>query len=165
MRSRIAYLNAERKGMSLTSLPEGVGFGWMVLTDNSDLREIISEELKKDDEMLKRMSEIRSKIESFWESYLLDKYKPKQRKIIEKYKPNLMLGVPTMFINLLNYPGSENVDFSSLKYANVGAGSLPAEIFKVWKEKTGFEMGEGYGLSETSPTVTKLSTLGKKEIW
>ncbi|MGB5909887.1 MAG: AMP-binding protein [Promethearchaeia archaeon] len=88
---------------------------------------------------------------------------PKILEIIEKYKPNLMLGVPTMFINLLNYPGSENVDFSSLKYANVGAGSLPAEIFKAWKEKTGFEMGEGYGLSETSPTVTNSPPWARKK--
>ena len=88
---------------------------------------------------------------------------PKILEIIEKYKANLMLGVPTMFINLLNYPGSENVDFSSLKYANVGAGSLPAEIFKAWKKKTGFEMGEGYGLSETSPTVTNSPPWARKK--
>jgi len=88
---------------------------------------------------------------------------PKILEIIEKYKANLMLGVPTMFINLLNYPGSENVDFSSLKYANVGAGSLPVEIFKAWKEKTGFEMGEGYGLSETSPTVTNSPPWARKK--
>jgi len=88
---------------------------------------------------------------------------PKILEIIEKYKANLMLGVPTMFINLLNYPESENVDFSSLKYANVGAGSLPAEIFKAWKEKTGFEMGEGYGLSETSPTVTNSPPWARKK--
>lgn len=83
--------------------------------------------------------------------------------ILEMNKPNLMLGVPTMFINLLNYPESKNVDFSSLKYANVGAGSLPTEIFKSWKEKTGFEMGEGYGLSETSPTVTNSPPWAKKK--
>ncbi|MFX0178845.1 MAG: long-chain fatty acid--CoA ligase [Candidatus Hodarchaeota archaeon] len=88
---------------------------------------------------------------------------PKILEIIEKYKANLMLGVPTMFINLLNYPESKNVDFSSLKYANVGAGSLPAEIFKAWKEKTGFEMGEGYGLSETSPTVTNSPPWARKK--
>lgn len=83
--------------------------------------------------------------------------------IIEKKKPNLMLGVPTMFISLLNYPQSKNVDFSSLKYANVGAGSLPTEVFKAWKDKTGFEMGEGYGLSETSPTVTNSPPWARKK--
>lgn len=88
---------------------------------------------------------------------------PKILEIIEKDKPNLMLGVPTMFINLLNYPESKDIDFSSLKYANVGAGSLPEEIFKKWKEKTGFEMGEGYGLSETSPTVTNSPPWAKKK--
>lgn len=88
---------------------------------------------------------------------------PKILEIIEMNKPNLILGVPTMFINLLNYPESKNVDFSSLKYANVGAGSLPTEIFKSWKEKTGFEMGEGYGLSETSPTVTNSPPWARKK--
>ncbi|MFX0147999.1 MAG: AMP-binding protein [Candidatus Hodarchaeota archaeon] len=88
---------------------------------------------------------------------------PKILDIIENHHPNLMLGVPTMFINLLNYPRSKEVDFSSLKYANVGAGSLPTEVFKAWKEKTGFEMGEGYGLSETSPTVTNSPPWARKK--
>ncbi|MFX0178117.1 MAG: long-chain fatty acid--CoA ligase [Candidatus Hodarchaeota archaeon] len=88
---------------------------------------------------------------------------PKILEIIEKHRPNLMLGVPTMFINLLNYPQSKDVDFSCLKYANVGAGALPIETFKAWKKKTGFPMGEGYGLSETSPTVTNSPPWARKK--
>jgi long-chain acyl-CoA synthetase len=89
---------------------------------------------------------------------------PKILEIIKEYKPNLMLGVPTMFINLLNYPQSKDVDLSCLKYANVGAGALPIELFKAWEEKTGFAMGEGYGLSETSPTVTNSPPWARKKL-
>jgi long-chain acyl-CoA synthetase len=89
---------------------------------------------------------------------------PKILEIIKEYRPNLMLGVPTMFINLLNHPHSKDVDFSSLKYANVGAGALPIEMFKEWEEKTGFAMGEGYGLSETSPTVTNSPPWARKKL-
>jgi len=88
---------------------------------------------------------------------------PKILEVIQKHKPNLMLGVPTMFINLLNHPQSKNIDFTCLKYANVGAGALPNELFKAWQEKTGFAMGEGYGLSETSPTVTNSPPWARKK--
>jgi len=88
---------------------------------------------------------------------------PKILEIIKEHRPNLMLGVPTMFINLLNYPQSKEVDFSCLKYANVGAGALPTELFKAWEEKTGFALGEGYGLSETSPTVTNSPPWARKK--
>ncbi len=73
---------------------------------------------------------------------------------MEKHKPNTMLGVPTMFLNLLNSPLAKDVDFSCLKYVNVGASAMPIEAAKEWKRRSGFAMGEGYGLSETSPGVT-----------
>jgi len=83
--------------------------------------------------------------------------------ILTKYKPNTMLGVTTMFINLLNAPQSKDVDLSSLKYANVGAGALPVELAKAWENRTKFKMGEGYGLSEASPVVTNAPPWAKKK--
>jgi len=50
--------------------------------------------------------------------------------IMEKHKPNTMLGVPTMFLNLLNSPLAKDVDFSCLKYVNVGASAMPIEAAK-----------------------------------
>ncbi|MFX0010751.1 MAG: AMP-binding protein [Candidatus Hermodarchaeota archaeon] len=84
--------------------------------------------------------------------------------VIKKYRPNLVLGVPTMFINMLNSPYFEGLDISCLKYANVGAGALPAEIAKEWEKRTGFPMGEGYGLSETSTDVTTAPPWSKQKI-
>ena len=70
--------------------------------------------------------------------------------IIKEGRPNMMLGVPTMFVNILNSPHMKDVDMSCLKFANCGAGALPDELAAEWERRTGFRMAEGYGLSETS---------------
>jgi len=70
--------------------------------------------------------------------------------VIREGRPNMMLGVPTMFVNILNSPHMKDVDMSSLKFANCGAGALPDELALEWERRTGFRMAEGYGLSETS---------------
>jgi len=84
--------------------------------------------------------------------------------IIRDYRPNLVLGVPTMFINMLNSPHLNDIDISCLKYANVGAGALPIEVAKEWEERTGFQMAEGYGLSETSTGATSMPPWSKKKL-
>jgi len=79
-----------KKGVSLTRLPEAVALDWIILTNNSDLRKIISDELKKDLQTQMQLMKISSKIEDFWKAYLLDREKPKQRKIIENYRNYLL---------------------------------------------------------------------------
>ncbi|TET02362.1 MAG: long-chain fatty acid--CoA ligase [Promethearchaeota archaeon] len=70
--------------------------------------------------------------------------------VIREGRPNMILGVPTMFVNILNSPHMKDVDMSCLKFANCGAGALPDELALEWERRTGFRMAEGYGLSETS---------------
>jgi len=70
--------------------------------------------------------------------------------VITNGRPNMMLGVPTMFVNILNSPHMKDVDMSCLKFANCGAGALPDELAAEWKRRTGYRLAEGYGLSETS---------------
>ena len=70
--------------------------------------------------------------------------------VIREGRPNMILGVPTMFVNILNSPHMKDVDMSPLKFANCGAGALPDELALEWERRTGFRMAEGYGLSETS---------------
>ncbi len=73
--------------------------------------------------------------------------------ILRKYKPNSLFGVPTMYINLLNSSFNENVDMSCLKSTHVGATPMPIEAAKEWEKRSGFALGEGYGLTEASPGV------------
>jgi long-chain acyl-CoA synthetase len=68
-----------------------------------------------------------------------------------------------MFINILGSPLSKGVDFSNLKYCNVGASPMPIEIAKEWEQRTGFPLGEGYGLSESTVCVTNSPPWAKKK--
>jgi len=84
--------------------------------------------------------------------------------IMKKYKPNSLFGVPTMYINLLNSSLDRDVDISCLKSTHVGAASMPIEAAKEWAKRTGFALGEGYGLSEASPAVVNSPPWSKKKL-
>ncbi len=68
-------------------------------------------------------------------------------------------GVPTMYWQLLNFPEADQFDIeriaSTLRMADCGAAAMPVEVMRQFEEKFGIKILEGYGLSETSPTVTK----------
>ena len=67
---------------------------------------------------------------------------------IEKYRVNLMAGVPTMYVFMLLYPEPRKYDLSSMKYWVSGAAPLALETWKKFREVYGFEIIEGWGLTE-----------------
>lgn len=71
--------------------------------------------------------------------------------IIERYKPNLFMGVPAMYgaITLRQ----QHPDMSSIKACMSGSAPLPPAIQKNFEYLTGGKLAEGYGLSEASPIV------------
>ena len=75
-------------------------------------------------------------------------------KLIDKTKPTVMPGVPTMFTAILNHPRLKSFDLSSLKYCLSGGAPLPVELKQRFEKLTGCKMVEGYGLTEASPSVT-----------
>jgi long-chain acyl-CoA synthetase len=75
-------------------------------------------------------------------------------KLIDKTKPTVMPGVPTMFIAMLNHPKLKTFDLSSLKYCVSGGAPLPVDVKERFEKTTGCKVVEGYGLSEASPSVT-----------
>lgn len=84
-------------------------------------------------------------------------------RLIARKHPNAMAGVPTLYNALLNTPGAENFDLSSLEICISGGAPLPREVAKAFKAKTGAALLEGYGLSETSPvTCINPPSLGSK---
>jgi len=70
---------------------------------------------------------------------------------IEYYRVTNYVGVPVMFQMLINSPEFIEWDLSSLEEANCGSAALAPELNKRWEEVLGFNVGQGYGLTETSP--------------
>ncbi len=72
---------------------------------------------------------------------------------IEKYRVPMFVGVPVMYQMLVNHPDFKEGkrDLSSLESATSGSAALPPEINKRFEERTGVRVGQGFGLTETSP--------------
>lgn len=85
---------------------------------------------------------------------LLPKFDPTDTlKTIQKLKPTLFPGAPTIYISLLNHPELKEYDLSSIDGCISGSAALPVEIQEQFEEITGGRLVEGYGLSEASPVT------------
>ena len=66
----------------------------------------------------------------------------------------LVTGVNTLFAALLESPDFRALDFSKLKICLGGGMAVQSDIAARWKDLTGQNLCQGYGLTETSPVVT-----------
>jgi long-chain acyl-CoA synthetase len=62
--------------------------------------------------------------------------------------------VNTLFNGLANHPDFNTVNWSHLKVSVGGGMAVQSGTAKLWLEKTGCPICEGYGLSETSPSAS-----------
>ena len=83
---------------------------------------------------------------------------------INRTKPTIFPGVPTLYANLLAHPKLKETDMSSIRLCFSGAAPLPVEVQEQWEKVTGGRLVEGYGLSETSPIATGNPLYGKRKI-
>ncbi len=83
---------------------------------------------------------------------------------VHKHKVNFFPAVPTMYVGLLNHPDLAKYNISSIRGCFSGAAPLPMEVIKAFEEKTGSQICEGYGLSETSPVATINPWGGKTKV-
>ncbi len=74
--------------------------------------------------------------------------------LIDKTRPTVMPGVPTLFNALMSHHKINSHDLSSLKFCLSGGAALPVEVKQQFEAITGCKVVEGYGLSETSPVAT-----------
>src|SRR6201991_130757 len=75
-------------------------------------------------------------------------------KELAKYQINSFPAVNTLYNGLLNTPGFDKLDFSKLKTSFGGGMATQKPVAEKWLAVTGCALSEGYGLSETSPTLT-----------
>ncbi|MBV8701777.1 long-chain fatty acid--CoA ligase [Bradyrhizobium sp.] len=75
-------------------------------------------------------------------------------KELMKYQVNSFPAVNTLYNGLMHHPDFRKVDFSKLKIANGGGMAVQRPVAEQWQKLTGCGIAEGYGLSETSPTLT-----------
>ena len=73
--------------------------------------------------------------------------------ILNKYKPTMIFGVPTLYDALLKAKGTDKIDFSFLKYAVSGGDTLPEKLEKSVNEflaahNSKIKICEGYGMTE-----------------
>ncbi|NCN70312.1 MAG: long-chain-fatty-acid--CoA ligase [Rhodoferax sp.] len=79
---------------------------------------------------------------------------PAVLKELAKHKIHVLPAVNTLFNGLANHPDFGKVNWKNLMVSAGGGTAVQSAVAKIWFEKTGCAICEGYGLSETSPIAT-----------
>jgi len=75
-------------------------------------------------------------------------------KELSKHTFHSFPAVNTLFNGLANHPDFGTVNWKNLKVSVGGGMAVQAAVAKLWLDKTGCPICEGYGLSETSPSAS-----------
>ena len=75
-------------------------------------------------------------------------------KELSKHRFHSLPAVNTLFLAMANHPQFDTVDWSHLVISVGGGMAVQQATAKLWLEKTGCPIVEGYGLSETSPVAS-----------
>lgn len=73
--------------------------------------------------------------------------------VFNSYPITGFMSLNTLYNALLNDAGFQKVELKHLKYCSAGGMAMMADTARRWYERTGCEVLEGYGLTETSPVV------------
>ena len=71
--------------------------------------------------------------------------------IINRQRPTISAGVPTIWSDLLRYSQSNPVDMSCLRMITAGGAAVPRQLIERFRDELGVEMVQGWGMTETSP--------------
>jgi long-chain acyl-CoA synthetase len=80
---------------------------------------------------------------------------------IAPLKMRLIMGINTLFAGMLAHPAFDTIDFSRLQFTLAGGAATQASVAEAWARRTGCPIQEGYGLSETSPTLSCTPALSR----
>ncbi|NPC58214.1 long-chain-fatty-acid--CoA ligase [Caenimonas soli] len=87
---------------------------------------------------------------------------PAVLKTLSKETIHSFPAVNTLFNGLANHPDFNTVNWRNLKVSVGGGMAVQGAVAKLWLDKTGCPICEGYGLSETSPSASCNPTTNKE---
>ena len=76
---------------------------------------------------------------------------------VERYRISTLLLVPAMINMLVNHPEFSKYDLSSVQRVVYGASPMPLPLLKQAMSALRCEFSQGYGMTEASPVLTRLS--------
>jgi len=77
--------------------------------------------------------------------------------LIDQEKPDLLMGVPTVWLGLLQYLNETNQTLDSVSTALVGGSAAPRAMIQEFEEKHNVFLMHGWGMTEMSPLGTATS--------
>ena len=77
---------------------------------------------------------------------------PALRAIVE-HKVTVLFGAPPMYGAWISVPGADQYDLSKVRMAVSGAAPLGTDVLRTFYDLFGVRVYEGYGLTETAPTL------------
>lgn len=75
-------------------------------------------------------------------------------KMLATTKVTGFVGINTLYLAMLRHKKMKELDFSSMKFCGAGGMAMSTAVSREWKQVTGTEILEGYGLTECSPVVS-----------
>ena len=85
-------------------------------------------------------------------------------RIIREEQPTFFPGVPTMYNAFVNHPDVAEYGLNCFKFCSSGSAPLPIEVINRFEAITGAVIGEGFGMSETSPSTHRNPPFGERKI-
>jgi len=74
-------------------------------------------------------------------------------RFIEKERPTVAFGVPTIWSDLLNHADANPADFSSLRLVVCGGSAVPRSLMEGFQLRHGVRIIQAWGMTETSPVA------------
>jgi len=75
-------------------------------------------------------------------------------KLIESEKVTVAGGVPTIWLDLLNYADANDADLSSLRTVPCGGSAVPLSMMQAFDERHDVHVTQAWGMTETSPVAS-----------
>ena len=77
-------------------------------------------------------------------------------KLISEHRVSVALGVPTIWVGMLDFLArtDQEFDLSSLRTVISGGSAVPVSMIQAFRERLGVDLSQAYGMTEASPLVS-----------